>query len=251
MGQNHLDADIKSAGRTTEQSGQVLDNQRVEIRDKFVSDALAPTADSLGQRLLTVTKEAVNQVPQAFVNSLDAKNILPNVAIGFGLGAISKTVLPETGPVGKAAGAALGAWFVGKPVVESYYMAATARTNADMAKASHHLAETIGGAPVAIAEGAVGAKLGAMAAGKVLGTAAADSFMLWKGKQWGTRDVVAGKDVASKWEITSRDNAYGGKPFDLDVHLQTERGHGPNYFLFQANPKNTGIRDIKGLSGKF
>ncbi len=250
MGQDQADAGAKPAGTNTEKLNQVLrDNQfiSIDLRDKFISDAMGPASDSLGQRLLTVTKEAVTQVPQAFVNSFDAKNILPNVGIGFGIGSAMKVALPETGPVGKAAGGALAAWFVGKPLVESYYMAATATTNADMYNASHHLAETVGGLPVTAVEAAAGAKLGSMAAGKFMGSAIAEPLVAWKAKQYERLDTkidsgdVALKNAAARdmglgnnTRFQNKDNAYDDG--NLDSGIRYERGHGPNYREFRSNP---------------
>lgn len=250
MGQDQIDVGAKPAGSNAEKLNQVLKGNQfisLDLRDKFMSDAMAPAPESLGQRLMTVTKEAVNQVPQAFVNSFDAKNILPNVGIGFGLGSAMKVALPETGPVGKVVGGALGTWFVGKPLVESYYMAATASTNMDMYKASHHLAETVGGLPVTAAETVVGAKLGTMAAGKFMGSAMAEPLVAWKARQYERLDTkidsadVALKNAASKdmglgnkTRFQNRDNAFDDGTLGSGSHY--ERGHGPNYLEFRSNP---------------
>ena len=250
MGHEQAEAGAKPAGINAEKLNQVLkDNQVIsfELRDKFMSDAMAPPSDSLGQRLMTVTREAVNQVPQAFVNSFDAKNILPNVAFGFGVGSAMKVALPEAGTVGKVVGGALGAWFVGKPLVESYYMAATATTNLDMYNAAHHLAETVGGLPVTAAEAAVGAKLGTMAAGKFMGSAMAEPLVAWKARQYerlnGKIDSadVALESAASREmrlgnnsRIHNKDNAFDDGSLHADMRF--ERGHGPNYMEFRSNP---------------
>ncbi len=201
MGQEQIEG-AKAPVNNVEKLNKILnDNQfvNIELRDKFMADAMAPAPDSLGQRLWTVTKDAATQLPDAFVNSFDPKNILPNVAIGFGFGTAMKVALPEGGPVAKAAGAGLGLYFVGKPLLESYYMAATANTNIDMYKASNHLAETVGGLPVTIAEGAVGAKLGTMAAGKVMGTSFAEPFVDWKARQYAKLDTkIDGANAAMR-----------------------------------------------------
>ncbi len=188
MGQEQGDATQRVAGNDA-QAQKILENSvSIELRDRFMADAMAP-APGLAQRMWDVTKEGVKQIPEGFVNSLDPKNILPNVTIGAGIGATMKAVLPEGGPVAKAASGALGLYFVGKPLLESYYMAATAQTNLDMYKAERHLGDTLGGMPVSMVEGAVGAKLGSAAMGKAMSTTVAAPFVSWKAKQYAALDV--------------------------------------------------------------
>lgn len=192
MGQEQTDAAPTPQENKLEKLQKTLeDNNYIsfDLREKFMADAMAPVNESLPSRLWTVTKEGAKSIPEGFVNSLDPSNILPNVAIGFGFGAGMKVALPEGGPVAKAAGGALGLYFVGKPLLESYYMAATANTQIDMYHAKTHLGNTVGGLPVAMVEGAVGAKLGTVAAGKVMATPMAEPFVSWKAKQYAKLDT--------------------------------------------------------------
>lgn len=160
-----------------------------DARHSAANEAWAPAPSSAGQRMWDVTKEGVEKIPQGFVNSLDYHNILPNVGMGFAIGAGTRLLLAESGPVAKVAGTLLGAYFIGKPLVETYSHAYTAQTMADMHQASDIFGNAIGGLPVAMVEGGIGARLGAGAMGKVLSTRAAQPFVEWKANQYAKLDA--------------------------------------------------------------
>ncbi|MDZ4836416.1 MAG: M4 family metallopeptidase [Candidatus Melainabacteria bacterium] len=213
MGNEQGDAGAKPAVNNVEKLNQILEaNQfvRIDLREKFMADAMAPSPDSLGERLWTVTKEGAKQIPEGFKNSLDPQNILPNVAIGFGIGAGMKAVLPEGGPVAKAAGGALGLYFVGKPLLESYYMAATANTQIDMYHASTHLGDAVGGMPVAMVEGAVGAKIGTAAVGRAMRLSVAEPLVNFKARQYGKLDAHLDGANAALRNVAFRQMGIGG-----------------------------------------
>lgn len=176
----HLESnDSQGVGRSLER--ETVLNQFVltqSINDaKSGGRSTRPDAapDSLGQRLVDVTVDGISKVPEGIRNSLNVNDILPNVAVGFGIGFGAKALLPAAGPVGKVIAGAGGLYFVGKPLVESYGMAAMAQTKGDMENAGTHFGNSIGAMPIAIVEGGVGAKLGTMTAGRMLGRVAAVS----------------------------------------------------------------------------
>ena len=151
-----------------------------------VADGLAPS--SVTDRMWDVTKEGVHHLGDGFMNSLDYRNIVPNVGAGIIIGAATKALLAEGGPVAKVAGGLMTAYFLGRPMVETYGAAINAKTQTDMHDASVMWGNAIGGLPVSMAEGAVGAKLGAFGAGKLLATDTAAPFTDWKARQYAKLD---------------------------------------------------------------
>lgn len=158
---------------------------------------LRAAPDSAMQRMADVTVDGLKKIPQGFVHSLDPEHILPNVAIGAAIGAGMKLVLPKSGPVGALASVAIGGYFVGKPLVETYHGAYVARTMEDMNAASNLLGDTLGGMPVAMVEAGVGAKLGGMAMDRALATEAAQPFMSWKAHTYRGLDAKFMRGVES------------------------------------------------------
>lgn len=137
-----------------------------QILQGAIADAQQPgrdlraAPDSAMQRMADVTVDGFKKIPQGFVNSLNPDHILPNVAIGAAIGAGMRLVLPKSGPVGAIASLAVGGYFVGKPLVDTYHGAYVARTMEDMNAASSLLGDTLGGMPVVMVEAGIGAKLG-------------------------------------------------------------------------------------------
>lgn len=190
MGQNNTGDGDGTTRPDSARINEAIDRHvSIETREKLMADALAPAPSSLGQRLLDNTVDGVRKIPAGFMHSLNPEHILPNVAIGAVIGVGTKTLLPAGGPVGKIAGVALGAVFIGKPLAESYYTAGTATNMMQMDHASTTLGDMVGGLPVAMVEGGVGAKLGSMAAGKALGTAALKPYVNWRDAQWAKLDT--------------------------------------------------------------
>lgn len=160
-----------------------------QVQTQAQRDAMIAAPSSAGERMWDVTKDGLAKIPEGFVHSLDPANILPNVGMGVAIGAAAKLILPEAGPVGKVAGIALAAYFVGEPIVKSYSLAIAAKNMNDMNIASQHLGDTLGGMPVAMIEGGIGAKLGAGMMGRVLATEAAAPLVNWKANMYGKADT--------------------------------------------------------------
>jgi hypothetical protein len=209
MGQNEGDKQVANPADKQEQAkgkeGGVALSQYVMTeaeraagnRTTAANDANMAAPTGAGQRMWDVTKEGVTKIPDGFMNSLDPHNILPNVGMGFAIGAATKLILPEAGPVAKVAGTALAAYFFGKPVYDTYKGAYFAETMGDMHHASDILGNAIGGLPVGMAEGAAGGYLGSKAMGMVLSTRAAAPFVDWKANQYNKLDVKLDNGMAN------------------------------------------------------
>ncbi|MBX9720978.1 MAG: hypothetical protein K2X81_06275, partial [Candidatus Obscuribacterales bacterium] len=126
----------------------------------------------VGQAGLT----ALGHVPEGLLNAVvdNVKN--PMQAVGtIGMGAAFavglKTVLPEAGPAGKLAAAAIGGYFTYKaaePILDGFSKAKNATTMADMHNASSQIGDAVGSFAINSALAAGGYKLGAMAIEPVL-----------------------------------------------------------------------------------
>jgi hypothetical protein len=181
-------------GITAPTEAQTLLSQHVQTQAQ--RDAMTAAPSSAGERMWDVTKEGVSKIPEGFKNSLSLENIIPNIATGAVIGAAAKLILPEAGPLGKVAGVALGAWFVGAPIVKSYSLALGAENMSQMHQASTHLGDTLGGMPVNMIEGGLGAKLGSSLMGGALATEAAAPFMDWKGKMYDRANIKVESGMA-------------------------------------------------------
>lgn len=174
---------------------QVSLSQRVQaetVKDK--QDAVPSSA--LG-RMVKVTEDGIKEIPQGFYNSFDYHNILPNLTAGFVIGGASRLLLPEGGPVATVAGLAMGAYFLGKPIVNTYGAAIDAKTPEDMHKAAVMFGDTVGGLPVTLVEAGVGAKLGSGLVGRVLATEAAAPLTQWKTEQYAKLDNSVNSGVTN------------------------------------------------------
>jgi len=164
-------------------AAQILSEHAWQFRQLHRTDTQA-TGDaapsSVAERLWDVTRDGVMKIPDGIVKSLNAQDILPNVATGFFVGAGLRGMMRAAGPVGRTAEVALATYFIGKPLVGTYIDAVQAKTRDDMNRASSNLGDTIGGAPVAMVEGAIGARLGSGAMGRLLRTDAAVPFLTWR-----------------------------------------------------------------------
>jgi hypothetical protein len=179
--------------------GQVGLSQQImagAIADTQAKDLRAAPESAL-TRMADVTVDGIKKIPEGFKHSLDPSLILPNVAIGAAIGAGTKLLLPKSGPVGAIASIALGGYFIGKPLVETYHGAYVARTMEDMNNASTLLGETLGGMPVTMVEAGVGAKIGSGLMGKALATEAAQPFMNWKAHTYRGLDAKLMRGVES------------------------------------------------------
>jgi hypothetical protein len=185
MGQPNDAGDGGKAARVNEILNQQVNH---EVRQHMLADALAPAPSGLGERLWDNTVNGIKKAPEGFVHSLSLDHLTSNLAIGATIGIATKTFLPAAGPAGKVAAGALGAWFIGKPLAESYWGAGTATNMLQMDVASTQLGDMVGGLPTAMVEGGIGAKLGSMGATRVLGTKMAEPFVAWRDAQWSKLD---------------------------------------------------------------
>lgn len=183
------------------------DERRVGLSQQIMEGAIADAKgqgpdlraapDSAWQRMADVTVDGFKKIPQGFIHSLNPEHILPNVAIGAAIGAGMKLILPKSGPVGAIASVAVGGYFIGKPLVDTYHGAYVARTMEDMNNASNMLGDTLGGMPVVMVEAGVGAKIGSWGMGKVLATQPAQPFMNWKAHTYRGLDAKLMRGVES------------------------------------------------------
>lgn len=171
--------------------------ERVAGKTTVADDSMMAAPTSAGQRMWDVTTEGVTKLGDGFMNSLDPDHILPNVGMGMAIGAATRLILPEAGPVAKVAGTALAGWFLGKPLYDTYKTAYFAENMAEMHHASDMWGNTIGGLPVGIAEGALGGYIGSKAMGAVLSTRAAAPFVDWKTNQYNKLDVKIDNGIAN------------------------------------------------------
>lgn len=197
-------------------------------------DALAPAAapQSLLGRYGAVTLKGIGNVPAGMLHAVedDIKHPMQTLemvggaaAMGFAL----KTVLPEAGPAGKIAGAAIGAYFTYKaaePIMHAYKLAGTAKTMNDIDVAAMHLGDAGGSFIVNSAVAAAGYKLGSAGAERVLLSEKMDGFADVKQAFW---DGVS--DKASK--LTNRfTDAVGitatAEPVKTSAAFNLESRHG-------------------------
>ncbi len=157
-------------------------------------DALSPAAapDSLLGRYGLVTLKGIGNVPQGMLHAVEDNinnplKALETVASAAAMGIVLKTVLPEAGPAGKIAGAALGAYFTYKsaePVIQAYKYAGQAKSMVDIDLAATHLGDIGGSFIVNSAIAAAGYKLGAAGAERVLLSEKLDGFANVKQAFW-------------------------------------------------------------------
>jgi hypothetical protein len=191
-----------------------------------------------GERMWSVTRDGISKIPEGFQKSLTFDNAASNVAIGITIGAASRALLPLTGPFGKGAAFGTSAYFIGKPLVESYTMALSAQTQADMNRASSHLGDAVGGMPVAFAEGMVGAKIGSSLAGRALALPAAKPFVDWKARQYDKLDrLMNGEPPAPQFHIKPPEFR---RPSEFDNAVSVTPGFGKTADIYrfpELNPK--------------
>lgn len=210
------------------------------LQDQARNEALAPAPDSAGQRVWDVTKEGVQKIPEGFINSLDPHNILPNVGMGLAIGAATKILLAEGGPVAKVATGLLTGYFLGKPLVESYGKALTAENMGEMHDAASILGNAVGGLPVAMVEGGIGAKIGSGLAGRALSTRAAQPFVEWKANQYAKLDGHLDNGLTAAGNFAYNKFGIGG-PL---MRAGSMTGIVPPYMLEELARRNPGNPDF-------
>jgi len=128
------------------------------------------------------TFEAVKNTPAGMLHQAEewahhpmdlVKTVAESAAIGFAV----KAILPETGPVARVAGLAMGAMFLGQaaPGIYSGYKEGLGATSySGIQSAGVHLGDTVGGMIDNLVPGVIGYKLGTAGAGNIL---ARESFL--------------------------------------------------------------------------
>lgn len=210
-------------------------NGAVDAKASRDRDAVAPA--SAERRVWEVTKLGVQEIPNGFVNSFDSSHILPNIGIGLAIGAGSKLLLAEGGPVAKVAGGLMTAYFVGTPLVNGYGKAVFAKNMGDIYDGASILGDAVGGLPVAMAEGAIGAKLGSAAVGSLLSTRTAAPFVEWKANQYSKLDAYLDGTSANARNFAFERFGIGGPQMRSGV----VQGVVPPYLLEELamrNPQN-------------
>ncbi len=142
--------------------------------------------ESLIARYGNVTLNGLGYVPEGVVNAVKENvnhpgKALATLGMGAGMAVVLKTVLPESGPAGKIAGAALGAYFTYKaaePIIDGYKQATHATTMAQLDHASRQIGNAGGTFIVDSAIAAVGYKGGAALADRALAMPAATGFKI-------------------------------------------------------------------------
>jgi hypothetical protein len=221
----------------TQLAQYVLTEAQNDARKMYAKDdPNAPAPTSAGQRMWEVTKDGIGKVPEGFMNSLDPNHILPNVGMGFLIGAGTKLILPAGGPVAKVAAVAMGTYFIGKPLYDTYKGAYTATTMGEMDAASDILGNMIGGLPVTMVEGGVGAYAGSRLMGAALSTRAAAPFVEWKQGMYDRLDMRVDNGLAVLKNTAY--NQFGvGSPV---LRAGTRTGIVPPYMLEELAAKNPG-----------
>lgn len=146
------------------------------------TDEAAPSS-KLG-RYADVTAEGLMNLPAGIGHAIyqdathlgDTAEMLGSSAV---LGAALKTVLPEGGPVGLVAGAAIGGYFLwqaGKPIGDAYAKAGDAQTMSQLRAAGVELGDAAGAFGVNSAISMGGYKIGAGVMGRVLASEPMDGF---------------------------------------------------------------------------
>ena len=189
----------------SEKTDKPVDAQSSSARESLINDVLreriASTSDLLGpppapgsafQRHGIATAQGVWNLPAGVVNSAyrQITHPLETLQIAGGaaaLGAGLKVILPEAGPAGKIAGAALGIYFTYqamKPIGEAYVQAHNAKTMPELNGAGWKIANASGEFIVHSGIAFVGYKAGAGATEHVLLSERFDKFADFKQKGW-------------------------------------------------------------------
>jgi hypothetical protein len=201
------------------------------VQTQAEKDAMTAAPASAARRFLDVTKEGIEDIPAGFIHSLDWHRILPNVGMGVAIGAATKLLLPEGGPVAAVAGGLMTAYFIGKPLLQTYTMAYDAKNMLDMHKAASVFGDAIGGMPVSMVEGGIGARIGAGAMGSLLATDAASGFVNWKANQYAKLDTGLENGIAA-----ARNFAF--ERFGVGRPVATAYGIIPPYMLEELAKRN-------------
>lgn len=156
----------------------------MNVSNSNLMDTFQKAPDSAMARYGLVTVNGIAKVPEGLLNAVvkDVKNPLAaaeTIGMGAGMAVVLKAVLPEGGPAGQIAGAAIGAYFTYKaaaPIIDAYKKAGNATTMRDLDAASTQIGNAGGSFIVDSALAGVGYKAGAFVADKALATSLGQGF---------------------------------------------------------------------------
>lgn len=143
-------------------------------------------------RILFTTGDGLSHLPQGLANAASYQlehplEALETVAGSAAVAAALKIALPEAGPVGKIAGLAMGAWFVGSAApgfYQAYKTGWNANTWDEMHKSGQQWGDAAGSLTVNAGLGYVGFRVGAGVTGNVLARESFDNFADAKQNFW-------------------------------------------------------------------
>ncbi|MBX9685217.1 MAG: M4 family metallopeptidase, partial [Candidatus Obscuribacterales bacterium] len=220
-----------------------------EQRDgkNLLSFANAPS--NVFDRYAMVTTQGIAKLPEGVVNAVKHNinhptEALATIGMGAGMAVALKAVLPEAGPAGKIAGAALGAYFTYKaaePIIDAYKKAGRATTMQDINVAAVQIGNAGGTFVVDSALAAVGYKAGAGLASRALALPAGKSFV-------SARDNFY-NNVGAKFS-----DAMGVTPIDSAASLRNLHQHHmgviPPYMLEEMAKRNPNNGDFLSTRNK-
>jgi len=175
-----------------------------DFLDQGISDAksnAAPssTAGKIGMTTLVGAENTFQGMGHAIVE--DIKHPLDTAAMigtSAAMGAVLKTVLPETGMAGKIAGAGIGIYFLSKaaaPIIDAYKQGANAKTMDDINHAGAQLGDATGGFLVNSAVAAGGYRIGSGFMGKALLSEKFDGFANAKERFWNPKSQEGAPNI--------------------------------------------------------
>jgi putative endopeptidase len=135
------------------------------VQTMAMRDAQQAAPSSKWDKFVVTTEEGIKEIPAGLVHTLqNPAGLIENAAISVGLGAASKILLPEAGPLGKLAAVGLGLYFAEQtavPIYQAYKIGLNAKTMADIHTAGSQIGDSLGGLAINLPIGIVGYKMGA------------------------------------------------------------------------------------------
>ncbi|RTL34489.1 MAG: hypothetical protein EKK48_31395 [Candidatus Melainabacteria bacterium] len=143
-------------------------------------------------RIAITTADGIYHTPEGLKNAVAYEvehplHALETVASSAAFAAALKVALPEAGPVGKIAGLAMGAWFVGSAApgfYDAYKTGLNAKTWSEMSRSGQQWGDAAGTLGVNAALGYAGFKVGAGISGNILARESFDKFADIKQNFW-------------------------------------------------------------------
>lgn len=175
---------VRNASANNEQDALINKVAREMTASQNTLMTFDKAPDNAFNRYGTAAIKGLAHVPEGILNSgkhyvNNPMDAVATVASGAGLAVVLKTVLPETGPAGKIAGAAIGGYFLyhaAAPAIDGFKKAGVATTMADLNAASVQIGNAGGEFIVGSALAIGGYKLGAKAIEPVMATSPMKSF---------------------------------------------------------------------------